>query len=72
MGGLKFVFPPQTPEQDSESLETILEVLGSAAASETVNKYIDNITSKISIKLLRYPPPSPTLCSGFFQQVPLG
>jgi hypothetical protein len=42
MGGLKFMFPPQTPEQDSESLETILEVLGGAAASETANKYIKN------------------------------
>jgi hypothetical protein len=29
MGGLKFMFPPQTPERDSESLETILEVFGS-------------------------------------------
>jgi hypothetical protein len=52
MGGLKFMFPPQTPERDSESLETILEVLGSAAASETVNKCIKNTTSKISIPLL--------------------
>jgi hypothetical protein len=56
MGGLKFMFPPQTPERDSESLETILEVLGSAAALETVNKYMKNMTSKISIKPLRSPP----------------
>jgi hypothetical protein len=57
IGGWKFIFPPQTPEWDSESLETILEVLGSAAASETVNKYIKNMTSKIYIKPLPSAPP---------------